>query len=68
MDYTYQGCHLPPLLAAMVTQNNALVDDKWYADSGANAHLMVDLENLAIQQPFIGKDMVVVGNGFGLQI
>jgi transposase InsO family protein len=68
MDYTYQGRHPPPQLAAMVAQNNALVDDEWYADSGANAHLTADLENLTIQQPFIGKDTVAVGNGSGLQI
>jgi hypothetical protein len=68
MDYTYQGHHPPPQLTAMVAQNNALVDDEWYADSGANAHLVPDLENLIIQQPFTGKDTVAVDNGSGLQI
>jgi hypothetical protein len=69
MDYAYQGRHPPPQLAAMVAQHNtALEDQQWFADSGANAHITNELENLAIQQPFQGPDSVVVGNGDGLVI
>jgi hypothetical protein len=68
MDYAYQGRHPPPQLAAMIAQNNTLVEDEWYADSGANAHITADLEKLSLQQPFNGSDTVAVGNGSGLQI
>jgi hypothetical protein len=34
----------------MVSQSNALCEDEdWLADSGANNHIMGDLENLTIQ-------------------
>jgi hypothetical protein len=68
MDYSYQGCHPPPQLAAMVAQTNATLDDQWYANSGANAHITNELENLSIQQRFQGDDMVAVGNGSVLTI
>jgi hypothetical protein len=70
MNYSYQGRHPPPQLAAMAAQSNALYDDEqeWLADSGANAHITNNLENLTIQQPFEGNDMVAVGNGSGLKI
>ena len=70
MNYSYQGRHPPPQLAAMAAQSNALYDDEqeWLADSGANAHITNNLENLTIQQPFEGNDMVAIGNGSGLKI
>lgn len=68
MDYTFQGRHPPPQLAAMIAQKNTLVEDEWYADSGANAHITADLDKLSLQQPFNGQDTVAVGNGPGLQI
>jgi transposase InsO family protein len=68
MDYTFQGRHPPSQLAAMISQNNSLMDDNWYADSGANAHITADLDKLSLQQPFNGQDTVAVGNGSGLQI
>jgi histidinol-phosphate/aromatic aminotransferase/cobyric acid decarboxylase-like protein len=68
MNYAFQGCHPPSQLVAMVAQNNTLVENDWYADSGANAHITADLEKLSIQQPFHGQDTVAVGNGSSLQI
>jgi hypothetical protein len=53
----------------MATQTNATIDDQeWFADSGANAHITSNLENLNIQQPFEGNETVEVGNGLGLTI
>jgi hypothetical protein len=69
MDFSYQGRHPPPQLAAMAAQTNATIDDQeWFADSGANAHITNNLENLNIQQPFEGNETVEVGNGSGLAI
>lgn len=49
MDYAYQGRHPSSELAAMVSQSNALCEeDDWLADSGANNHITVNLENLSI--------------------
>jgi hypothetical protein len=55
----------------MVANNNTAVDPdegSWYADSGANSRLTVDLNNLQLKNPFNGFDTVVVGNGSGLPI
>lgn len=69
MDFSYQGRHPPPLLAAMAAQTNVAIDDQeWFADSVANAHITNNLENLNIQQPFKGNETVEVGNGSGLTI
>jgi hypothetical protein len=70
MNYSYQGKHPPPQLAAMATQSNATYDEdqEWLADSGANAYITNNLENLTIQQPFEGNEMFVVGNEAGLKI
>jgi hypothetical protein len=69
MDYAYQGKNPPAQLAAMVAHTNAAYEEpQWLADSGANAHITSDLENLHIQQPFQHNDEVAVGNGTGLTI
>jgi hypothetical protein len=70
MDYSYQGHHPPSQLAAMVAQTNTQVEEQQrFADSGANAHITRDLENLTVQpQPFQGQESVAVGNGSGLGI
>jgi hypothetical protein len=69
MDFAYQGCHPPTQLATMVSQTNMLLEDQqWLSDSGANAHITNELENLFIQEPFQGHDYVAVGNGSGLVI
>jgi hypothetical protein len=50
MNHANQGRHPPPQLAAMVAQHNtALEDQQWCADSGANAHITNEIENLQIQ-------------------
>ncbi|KAJ0038238.1 hypothetical protein Pint_21992 [Pistacia integerrima] len=68
-NYAYQGRIPPPDLAAMAPETNAQFDNQvWYADSGANAHITTNAENLTTQQPFEGSDMITVGNGTGLSI
>ncbi|KAJ0097285.1 hypothetical protein Patl1_27807 [Pistacia atlantica] len=63
-NYAYQGRIPPPDLAAMAAETNAQFDNQvWYADSGANAHITTNAENLTTQQPFEGSDMITVGNG-----
>ena len=70
MDYAYQGRHPPSQLNAIVAQSNIYQEDEqpWFTDSGANAHITSELQNLSIQQPFQGDETVAVGNGNGLQI
>jgi hypothetical protein len=69
MDYTYQGRHPPPQLAAMVAQVNADFETQdWLADSGANTHITTEVSNITNPQPFNGTDTVGVGNGVGLNI
>ena len=69
MDFSYQGKHPPLQLAAMAAQTNATIDDQeWFADSGANAQITNNLENLNIQQPFERIETVEVGNGSSLTI
>lgn len=69
MDYSYQGRHPPSQLAAMVAHTNIAYDDQqWYVDSGANAHITNELENLSFKQPFQNDDPIAVGNGAGLAI
>jgi hypothetical protein len=69
MDYAFQGKNPPEQLAAMVAQTNSNYEDQqWIADSGANAHITNQFENLQIQQPFQQTEEVAVGNGTGLAI
>jgi hypothetical protein len=69
MDYSFQGRHPPHHLVEMVAQsNNVYEDPQWFADSGANAHITQDLENLNIQQPLQNNETVAVGNGAALAI
>ena len=50
MDYSYQRRHPSTQLLAMVAHTNAAFEDqKWFVDSGANAHITNELENLIIQ-------------------
>ena len=55
----------------MVTHTNSqLVEEDhqpWYADSGANQHIIADLENLNLSsEPYQGNTDVAVGNGSSL--
>jgi hypothetical protein len=69
MDHAFQGHHALAQLSAMVaTSNQAAENGPWYADSAANQHITVNLENLSLQQPYSGSDDVAVGNGIGLSI
>ena len=53
----------------MVAESNAAYEHQvWYADSGTNAHMTSEAENLTHQQPFTRQDTVTVGNGSGLLI
>lgn len=50
MDYSYQGRHPPTQLAAMVAHTNTAIEkQEWFANSGANAHITNELENMTIQ-------------------
>ncbi|RVW66115.1 hypothetical protein CK203_007505 [Vitis vinifera] len=61
-DYSYQDRHPPAELAAMVAESNAAYEHQvWYADSGTNAHMTSEAENLTHQQPFTRQDTVTVG-------
>jgi transposase InsO family protein len=69
MDYTYQGRHPPPQLAAMAAQmNENFQAQDWLADSGANTHITADTSNINNPQPFDGTETVGVGNGAGLYV
>lgn len=72
MNYSYQGRHPPTQLAALAAKPNSQIENSeeqpWYADSGANNHIIAALENLAIQEPYKGDDEIAVGNGSGLPI
>jgi hypothetical protein len=69
MDHAFQGRHPPAQLSAMVADSNsAPANDPWYADSAANQHITANLENLSLQQPYLGSEDVAVGNGTGLRI
>jgi hypothetical protein len=49
MDYAFQGRIPPTQLAAMVVHTNfAYEEQQWLANSGANAHITNQLENLKI--------------------
>ena len=47
MDYAFQGRNPPTQLAAMVAHTNSTyVEQQWFANSGANAHITNQLKNL----------------------
>jgi hypothetical protein len=69
MDYTYQGRHPPPQLAAMAAQvNEDFKAQDWLADSGAITHITADTSNINNPHPFGGTETVGVGNGAGLDV
>jgi len=53
MNYSFQGRHPPIDLAAMVAEaiTTYLNQYQWYADSGANLHVTLDIANLATSHP-----------------
>ena len=53
MNYTFQGRNPYTQLAAMFAHiNSAFEEQQWLADSGANAHITNQIENMQTQQPF----------------
>jgi len=69
MDFSFQGRHPPTNLAAMAADINAeFLNCQWLADSGANAHVTNNAENLNSKRPFAGNETIGVGNGAGLSI
>jgi hypothetical protein len=48
--------------------NFAYEEQQWLANSGANAHITNQLDNLQIQQPFQQAEDVAMGNGTELVI
>jgi hypothetical protein len=69
MDYAYQGVHPPPQLATMVAHSNVQPDDSpWYADSAANRHLTLEIENFQLTELYISSYSIVLGNDSSLQI
>lgn len=69
MDYAFHGRNPPTQLAAMVAQSNSAYEEQqWLANSGANTHIINQLENLQIKQPFQQGEEVAVGNGTSLTI
>jgi len=52
----------------VANSNSAPANDPWYADSAANQHISANLENLSLQQPYLGFEDTAVGNGTGLRI
>ena len=53
MNYSFQGRHPPIDLAAIVAEaiTTYLNQYQWYADSGANLHVTLDIANLATSHP-----------------
>jgi hypothetical protein len=69
MDYSFQQCNPPAQLVAMVAQTNVMHEDYlWYADSGANNHIINDVANLSLHEPYGGEESVATGNDTGLPI
>lgn len=53
MDLAYQGRHPPTQLATMVAYTQPLQGDQlWFVDTRANSHIISDLANLTLQQPY----------------
>jgi hypothetical protein len=69
MDYSFQRRNPPTQLVAMVAQTNVMhEDDLWYADSGANNHIINDVANLSLHEPYGGEESVAIGNDSRLPI
>lgn len=68
MNFSYQGQHPPTQLAAMAAKHNFEEEQTWYAESGANTHLTANMGDLQLNQPYLVKGGVDVGNGSSLSI
>ncbi|KAH9682619.1 retrovirus-related pol polyprotein from transposon RE1 [Citrus sinensis] len=54
--------------AAFMATSEGVADQGWYLDSGATHHLTNNMENLAEGTPYLGSQLLLVGNGQGLRI
>lgn len=68
-DFSYQGCHPPIKLTAMIAESNAQFEHQvWYANNGVNAYITSNHQNLTHLLPFNGGETVTGGNGTCLLI
>ena len=70
MDFAYQGRHPPAKLASMVANSSQVQGcNGWLTDTGCSDHVTPDLSQLSIhQQPVVGNETVIVGNGQELPV
>lgn len=59
------GSHMLPAFLATL---EAMFKPYWFQDPSISHHVTANLANLAISQPYIGGDKLVIGNGKGLSI
>jgi hypothetical protein len=56
-------------MQALLANPQTLIDDNWYADSGATHHLTADLANLNVHaDEYQGQEQIRVGNGKSIPI
>ncbi|XP_022156563.1 uncharacterized protein LOC111023438 [Momordica charantia] len=72
MNYSFQGRHPPIQLTAMVANHNyatlASSNPSWLTDSGCNAHVTADLDQLSTASEYSGDEQIGVGTGQSLPI
>ena len=70
MDFAFQGKHALSKFAAMVaTSSQVHMANGWLTDMGCLDHVTPNLANLSLeQQPTLGSEIVIVGNGQELLI
>lgn len=72
MNQQYANAGAPPHRPWQPRANMAVAaqhpSNAWLLDSGATHHLTSDLHNMALHQPYLGDDSVLIGDGSGLSI
>lgn len=69
INFSYQGHHPPSQLATMVAKQSYTSEEHTlFSNSRFNAHIIVNMNNLTISEPYNGGKEVTVGNGSGLYI
>lgn len=58
----------PPSINTLIVQDDLIKENFWYPDSGASNYVTNDLANLNIGAEYQGDNMVLVGNGAGLDV
>ena len=51
-----------------IGKDSSTIDTSWYLDSGATNHYILDLNNLMINEPYMGNEQLLMGRGTGLTI